>query len=117
MSVATELPKTRRVPPLESGDRLSREEFYRRWEAMPDLKFAERIEGIVYMQAATRSEAHGFPHSKLGTLFGVYAAETPGVEAGDALTVQADEDNDPQPDVCLLILPESGGQCRITADD
>jgi hypothetical protein len=35
------------VPPLEPGDRLTRAEFERRYEAMPNLKKAELIEGIV----------------------------------------------------------------------
>ena len=37
------------VPPLENGDRLSRAEFERRYMAMPDLKKAELIEGVVYV--------------------------------------------------------------------
>ena len=37
------------VPPLENGDRLTRAEFERRYDAMPDLKKAELIEGVVYM--------------------------------------------------------------------
>ncbi|MCI0525278.1 MAG: hypothetical protein L0Y75_08465, partial [Acidobacteria bacterium] len=37
------------IPPLEPGDRLTRDEFERRYAAMPDLKKAELIEGIVYM--------------------------------------------------------------------
>jgi len=38
-----------RIPPLESGDRLTRHEFERRYNAMPDLKKAELIEGVVYV--------------------------------------------------------------------
>jgi hypothetical protein len=34
-------------PPLREGDRLTRNEFLRRWEAMPELKRAELINGIV----------------------------------------------------------------------
>ena len=37
------------LPPLREGDRLTREEFLRRWEAMPDLRRAELIDGIVLM--------------------------------------------------------------------
>ena len=36
------------VPELENGDRLTRVEFERRYEAMPELKKAELIEGVVY---------------------------------------------------------------------
>lgn len=49
MSAVIESPRRPRIPPLENGDRLSRAEFYRRWEAMPRLKHAERIEGVVDM--------------------------------------------------------------------
>ena len=34
------------VPPLENGDRLSRHEFERRYQAMPQVKKAELIEGV-----------------------------------------------------------------------
>ena len=37
------------VPPFDGGDRLSREEFLRRWEAHPEIKRAELIGGTVYM--------------------------------------------------------------------
>ncbi len=37
------------IPPLQSGDRLTRYEFERRYEAMPHLKKAELIEGVVYV--------------------------------------------------------------------
>lgn len=105
------------VPPLENGDRLTRAEFYRRWEAMPELKRAERIEGVVYMGAAVRRKSHGHPHGLILGWLMQYEAETPGTEMGDNTTIQLDPDNDPQPDGYLLILPEHGGQCRFTADD
>jgi hypothetical protein len=44
------------VPALEDGDRLTRTEFERRYEAMPQLKKAELIEGVVYVPLA-RSRA------------------------------------------------------------
>ena len=37
------------VPPLQQGDRLTRTEFERRYDAVPDLKKAELIEGTVSM--------------------------------------------------------------------
>jgi hypothetical protein len=42
------------VLPLENGDRLSRQECECRYEAMPHLKKAELIEGVVYMAATLR---------------------------------------------------------------
>jgi len=49
------------IPPLENGDMLTREEFERRYEAMPHVKKAELIEGRVYMPAAVRKD-HGAVH-------------------------------------------------------
>ena len=50
------------IPPLENGDRLTRDEFERRYDAMPDLKKAELIEGEVYMPSPVRHGRHGRPH-------------------------------------------------------
>ena len=111
------LPAGLTIPPLENGDRLSREEFERRYQAMPHLKKAELIEGVVYMPAALRFRSHGQPHGKVMTWLGVYAGLTPGVALGDAPTVRLDSDNEPQPDAVLLIEPEYGGQSRLSDDD
>jgi Uma2 family endonuclease len=104
-------------PPLEAGDHLSRHEFERRYAAMPDLKKAELIEGIVYMPAALRYRRHGKPHGDLMTWLGMYAALTPGVEAADNPTIRLDLDNEPQPDALLRIDDACGGQSRISEDD
>jgi len=108
---------TEMVPELENGDYLTREEFERRYEAMPDLKKAELIEGVVYMPSPVRHGRHSHPHIHLCNWLGHYEAGTPGVEAGDNGTIRLDLDNEPQPDVYLLIQPERGGQARIDADD
>ena len=104
-------------PLLEFGDRLSRDEFERRYERMPHLKKAELIEGIVYMPSPVRVKKHAQPHSQLGTWLGVYASETAGVGCFDNSTVRLDLDNEPQPDLVLMKLPEKGGHARISADD
>jgi Uma2 family endonuclease len=104
-------------PLLEPGDRLSREEFERRYERMPHIKKAELIEGIVYMPSPLRAKSHGEPHNRLGTWLGIYAAETAGVGCFDNSTVRLDLDNEPQPDLVLIKLPAKGGQARISADD
>ncbi|ETW94552.1 MAG: hypothetical protein ETSY1_34360 [Candidatus Entotheonella factor] len=105
------------IPPLENGDRLSRAEFERRYDAMPYLKKAELIEGIVYMPSPVRHRFHGRPHSQLIGWLIAYEAGTPGVQVGDNSTVRLDLDNEPQPDASLLINPESGGQAQISEDD
>jgi Uma2 family endonuclease len=104
-------------PPLEPGDRLDRAEFERRYEAMPGLKKAELIEGVVYMPSPVRHQRHGRPHFRLIAWLGTYEAATPGVEGGDNTTTRLDVDNEPQPDALLLIAPECGGQVQYSDDD
>jgi len=103
------------IPLLENGDQLTRIEFERRYQAMPHLKKAELIEGIVYMAAALRIRSHGEPHAYIMTWLGVYKASTPGVQVGDNATVRLDTDNEVQPDALLRI--EQGGNSRISEDD
>ncbi len=102
---------------LEAGDRLTREEFERRYEAMPHVKKAELIEGIVYMASPVRIHKHGRPQLKLVAWLGAYEDATPGVVAGDNFTVRLDLDNEPQPDLVMIKLPAKGGQARISDDD
>jgi Uma2 family endonuclease len=104
-------------PPLENGDRLTREEFERRYEAMPHVNKAELIEGVVYMPSPVRLGHHGRPHFRLIGWLSLYEAATPGVVGADNSTIRLDVINEPQPDVTLLIHPECGGQARISADD
>jgi len=104
-AVVTDLPK------LAMGDKLSLDEFLRRWEAMPQLKRAELIGGIVYMPSPT-----GIDHSGMdidvATWLGVYRAHTPGMDgAGNATTIM--DENSPQPDHSLRLLPEAGGRTRV----
>ncbi len=103
------------IPPLENGDKLTRHEFERRYHAMPNLKKAELIEGVVYMASPVRAKQHGKPHARIMGWLGTYEAATPGVEALDNITVLLDTDNEPQPDALLRI--ETGGQSRINKDD
>jgi Uma2 family endonuclease len=84
---------------------------------MPEGVKAERIEGIVYMPAAAVSAGfHGRPHVQMTTWLGTYEAMSHGVAAADNSTIYLDTDNDPQPDLCLYILPERGGRVRIDSE-
>ncbi|GCL41971.1 hypothetical protein NIES80_16720 [Dolichospermum planctonicum] len=103
------------IPPLENGDKLTRHEFERRYHAMPNLKKAELIEGVVYVASPLRIKSHGEPHAYIMTWLGVYKAATPGIGFADNATVLIDTDNEPQPDALLRI--ETGGQSRINKDD
>lgn len=106
-----------RVPLLENGDRLTRWEFERRYAAMPHVKKAELIEGVVYMPSPLRVRAHAEPHAAIMTWLGVYKAATPGVRLADNATLRLDMDNEFQPDAMLFIDPALGGRARITEDD
>jgi Uma2 family endonuclease len=101
------------IPPLESGDRLTRTEFERRYEATPEKFKAELIEGVVYAASPVRV-FHGNPHFNLITWLGVYSTATPGVSGSDNATTRLDMDNEPQPDALLRI--ETGGTSTISED-
>src|SRR5437667_8208908 len=91
------------IPPLEPGDRLTCEEFERRYDAMPGLKKAELIEGVVHMPSPVRHRQHGRQHGHiLGWLF-QYEAATPGTELGAESSLRLELGNEPQPDGLLLI--------------
>lgn len=77
---------TTNAPPLESGDRLSRQEFERRYQAMPKIQKAELIEGVVYVASPVRATGHGRPHAKIMTWLGAYWAATPGIDLQDNTT-------------------------------
>ncbi|MGB3494242.1 MAG: hypothetical protein WBA57_16040, partial [Elainellaceae cyanobacterium] len=85
----------RHVPPLENGDRLTRAEFEKRYAATPQVKKAELVEGVVYMEAALRFRSHGKPHGDLMVWLGTYKVATRGVELADNTTVRLDLDNEP----------------------
>ncbi|PHJ61854.1 hypothetical protein VF14_19570 [Nostoc linckia z18] len=104
------------IPPLESGDRLTRPEFERRYNAMPNLKKAELIEGVVYVSSPLRFEPHAEPHANLMIWLGNYKVATPGVRLGDNPTVRLDLDNEPQPDAILLIDAACGGKSQLGSD-
>ena len=105
------------MPPLEPGDCLTREEFERRYDAMPDVKKAELIEGVVHMPSPVRFHNHAGPHADLITWLGVYRSATIGVRHGDNGTVHLDLENAPQPDAMMIVLPEYGGNAAISSDD
>ncbi|MFN7253672.1 MAG: Uma2 family endonuclease [Microcystis sp.] len=102
------------IPTLKNGDRLTRPEFERRYQAMTQLKKAELIAGVVYIAAAVRAKNHGKPHANIIGWLTAYEVATPGVETLDNTTVRLDGDSQPQPDALLRI--ETGGQSSITED-
>ena len=97
------------TPPLIPGDFLSREEFLRRWEAMPGLKHAALIKGVVYMPAPLGRD-HGRIDTRVITWAGVYHAATPVCDVANNATWLIRDDSAPQPDVAVWLLPEFGGR-------
>ena len=67
------------MPLLLNGDHLAVPEFERRYEAMPDIKRAELIEGIVIMSPPV-SNLHATAHGSVFEYLKRYERATPGVE-------------------------------------
>lgn len=99
--------------PLESGDRLTRDEFERRYETRPDIKKAELIEGVVYVASPVRISEHAEPHGEMVFWLKAYQLLHRDCRAADNGTVRLDEWNEPQPDVMLY----RSGPARLDDDD
>jgi Uma2 family endonuclease len=69
------------------------------------------------MPSPLRVRRHGRPHRHLSAWLGAYEAATPGVEGANDPTTRLDDQNEPQPDGVLYIVPECGGQAPISKDD
>jgi hypothetical protein len=101
------------IDPLlfEPGDRLSLSEFLERWEQMPALKFAELIDGVVYMPSPLSHE-HARRDGQMHLVLTAYAARTGVCEALTNATWLMLE-NAPQPDVALRLLNQFGGKTSV----
>jgi hypothetical protein len=99
------------VPPLENGDRLDQKTFHERYKAMPEHVRAELIGGIVFMSSPLKRQ-HGNSGSDVNLWLSYYRAATPGTDSAENATQILGPDSEPQPDGCLYILPEWGGQIR-----
>lgn len=97
------------IPALENGDRLTSREFERRYEAMPELKKAELIEGVVFLGSPVSLD-HSNGQGVLTTWLGNYAIGHPGVSFHSDGSVRLDVDNQFQPDVFLW--KTEGGTAR-----
>lgn len=102
-------------PVLESGDRLTRDEFHLRYCKRADLKKAELVDGVVYVASPVRATVHGQQHGDVMAWLGVFKARHPDLMLLDNTTVLLDAENEVQPDACLLRVEASGP--RITEDD
>ena len=112
--VALPVRDTGPLVPLESGDRLTREEFHRRYLCRPDIKKAELIEGVVYVASPVKFVGHGEEHAFMGHWLSHYRLTTGGLRVGDNSTVLLEGENEPQPD---LFAFREGGQARVNEDN
>jgi len=105
------------TPPLRDGDRLTAGEFHRRYEAMPNVKQVNLVNGVVHMASPIRLERHGGPQGAVQTWFGQYLVRLPGVRMYGPSTFRVDEANEVEPDVMLILAPEYGGRSWADDDD
>jgi Uma2 family endonuclease len=108
-------PNESSMPALENGDHLDQKTFHERYEAMPEDTRAELIGGIVFMSSPSK-RPHGRMHVCAAHWLVEYEYATPGVETFDDATNILGEESEPQPDLCLLIAPDHGGQTRAEDD-
>jgi Uma2 family endonuclease len=98
--------------PLENGDRLTREEFERRYEASAEVKKAELIDGVAYLASPMSRNLSG-PQSRMNAWLAVYADSHPGSEAYPNVTVRLLRDSEVQPDV---LLRRTSGESKPTPE-
>lgn len=103
--------------PLEDGDCLTAKEFLRRCEALPVRIRAELVQGIVRLEASTGSPEQAGAHNFVLDCLRSYAQATSGVETAENPIILLDRENVARPDGALRILPECGGQTKISGDN
>src|ERR1700722_17911465 len=99
------------VTSLEPGDKLTREEFLRRWELLPEITTAELIDGVVYMPSPVSLD-HSLMVKELLYWVIRYVKATPFCQSASNTTWLMNE-SAPQPDAFLRLLPQHGGQSQI----
>lgn len=112
----TSKPRRIQTPPLRNGDRMMAAEFEARYTAMPYLKKAELLRGVVYMPSPVTLDQHGEPHSEIVGWLLYYRAMTRGLRSGDNTTLRLGNADEPQPDALLMIPKSAGGQADVSED-
>lgn len=113
---APQLTSPKDLPLLQEGERLDQKTFHARYEGMPPHVKAELIEGVVHMPSPLKT-GHGRPHGRLMSWLGLYQEATPGTDFLDNATVILGEWSEPQPDACLFLLRDFGGQAGPNEQD
>jgi hypothetical protein len=115
MATVSKRRPTKTLPPLENGDHLDQRTFHARYESMPEDFRAELIGGIVHVPSPQK-----VPHSRTQILavrwVDEYAEATPGTDALVNNTQILGPASEPEPDTCLFILPDYGGQVFVDVD-
>jgi Uma2 family endonuclease len=97
------------LPPLVNGDYLDQKTFHKRYEAMSEDARAELVGGIVYI-ASPQKRRHGRWQARGMRWLDEYEEATPGTELLVNPTIILGPESESEPDSCLIILPEHGGQ-------
>ena len=100
-------------PSLENGDRLSQQEFHRRYELHPELHHVELVEGGVYLPSPICFQQHGKPQAIILGWLTTYASKHPGVEVSGPGTVILDGENEPEPDAMMYFEPGPASPVKI----
>jgi Uma2 family endonuclease len=108
MSTVTE-PKLK----LENGDVLTKEEFLCRWEDTPEIRHAELLEGVVYVNSAAISTRHGRPQGIILRWLYEYESHTPNAEVFPPVTSILSDEDVPEPDAVMYIDHPKHGNCQI----
>lgn len=87
------------------------EEFLERWEQEPGLKFAELIDGVVYMPGAI-SFLHSISNGLASLVLGVFAARS-GICENLPQVTWLMQRSATQPDLALSLKAECGGKMQV----
>ena len=96
-------------PGLRDGDRLDAGEFHRRYLAMPFVKSAQLIDGVVQMASPVYLDQHGGPHSDIVFWLGYFRSSLQRLRVADNTSLRIDTANEVQPDAMLLLDPDRSG--------
>jgi Uma2 family endonuclease len=102
------------IPELQNGDRLSHEEFMRRYEAMPETR-AQLVAGSVFIRGRVPF-VHGESHASITGWIGHYAAQHPNLILGSGCTVLLDDADVVEPDVLLMRPFAQSGRAQVGSD-
>ncbi len=101
--------RTTTEPVLNTGDRLSRHEFHRRYLERPDIRRAELIDGVVYVASPTRFTLHDDQAADMVVWLRMYSWRRSDVRSGGSATIFLDENSEIQADAFLFRADAADG--------